>query len=116
MTVVLNQSQRGPGLLDSGNIAVPGAQPQTNYIFTALMAAADIADPTLTITFQMFLDNSLVRDIQWTGGIVGKNGAFREPSFSYSTADIVPSTARVTVSLPKKISFGLDLTTDLIVR
>jgi hypothetical protein len=116
MTVVLNQSQRGPGLLDSGNIAVPGAQPTTNYIFTALMNAADVSDSTLTITFQMFLDSELVRDIQWTGGIIGRDGAFVVPSFSYATSSKIPSTARLTVFLPKKISFGLDLTIGSIIR
>jgi hypothetical protein len=115
MATILAKQTRQPGTIDSGNTPVSNVSANTNYILTALMDAVDIADATLTIGFKLFLDTQLVRDETWTCGAKDKNGNFVPPIFSYSTGSILPTTFRAVITLPRRISFGLDLTTSLVV-
>jgi hypothetical protein len=117
VAVILPKQNRNAGTIDTGNVSVAGqVQPTTNYIFTALMDAADIADPTLVLRFILSLDAQVVRDETWTCGAKDRHGAFMAPSFSYSTGAFLPTTARGQVTLPKRISFGLDLTLGSVVQ
>jgi hypothetical protein len=111
MATILAQQQRGPGLIDSGNVSVVG-QVDTNtlYIFTALMRAADVADPTLSIEFAVFEDAQEFMRFIWTGGALDKHGAPQPPRMQYSVGDTLPSTVRFTANLPIRLSFGFDLT------
>jgi hypothetical protein len=57
-----------------------------------------------------------VRDETWTCGAKDRHGNFMAPTFSYSTGAFLPTTARGQVTLPKRISFGLDLTLGSVVQ
>lgn len=114
MTVVAPRTNRGPGLVDTGtqNIeAVLGAPAVagTEYRLTAIMQAADIADPTLTIGFEMYLDGLLVRQGDWTCGTRDRHGNMMAPYFTYSMGGTPATTVRVTANLPRQVSFGLDV-------
>jgi hypothetical protein len=123
MVVVVPQLTRNAGLLDSGtqNIAtLLGApvQPDTRYILTALMAAADIVDPTLAIPFEIWFDGVRIYFITWHGNIPDRDGIVRAPSYGCSPGgDVpVPTTIRLTANQPKRMSLGLDLTSGPVTR
>jgi hypothetical protein len=117
MATILAKQQRQPGTIDSGNVSVAGqVTANTNYTFTALMDAVDIQDPTLVLRFVLSLDAQVVRDETWTCGAKDRHGNFMAPTFSYSTGAFLPTTARGQVTLPKRISFGLDLTLGSVVQ
>lgn len=124
MAVVAAQQNRGPGVVDTGTLdlaVVLGApvQPNTLYIGTAIMDAADLADPTLTFPFQLWLDGQLVRDETWSGGVLDKNGNPSPPRFGWGQSGVdavAMTTARIVLDLPKRIRIGLDVSTTSPVR
>lgn len=111
MTVILAKQNRS-GPLDSGDINVAGqVNANTKYTFTALMNHADIVDPTLVLDFALFIDGALVYPYQWVGNTPDRDGVARAPTFFVSTGTPpLPTTVRLTVTLPRSLSFGLDLT------
>lgn len=110
MTVIAPKQLRGPGTVGVTQAAT-GAIPNTSYHFLALMDAADIADPTLTITLRLFLDARLVwGSNNWTCGVVDRHGAPVTPNFFYSCPQTPPTNFRAEVDLPKAINIGLDVT------
>lgn len=119
MTVVLPQQTRGPGTLDSGWLDVSARiHPGVVYSLTALMAAADALDPTLTLTglTLQVADTAaganarvVVGPSAWTGGRTDRQGNPFPPTMSWSSGDAPRPFLRGTVTLPRAVSFGVDL-------
>jgi len=91
--------------------------PDTRYITTAILDAADLADASLTIT--MTIEGgpavtgpwSLMASGGWRGGIRNRAGQNVPPSVSYSTSGTQPAFFRVTANLPRTVNIGLDVAT-----
>lgn len=109
MAVIAPKQLRGPGTIGVTRPAT-GAQPNTTYKFVALMDAADIQDPTLTLTLRLFLDARLVWGNTWTCGARDRTGAFVAPNFFYSCPENPPANFRVETDLPRQVNIGLDVT------
>jgi len=123
MVVIANQTNRGPGLVDSGtqNLAtVLGSAPQpgTVYIGTFILDAADRDDPTLGFDqTTLSIDGAVVwGPIDLTGGRTDRNGNPVSPSFAWGYGGAGATTCRITVNLSRRVRLGLDVSTAPMVR
>lgn len=123
MVVVANQTNRGPGLVDSGtqNLAtVLGAPPQpgTVYIATFILDAADRDDPTLRFDqATLFIDGVAVwGPTDLTGGAKDRHGNPISPSFAWGYGGAGATTCRIATTLSRRIRLGLDISTTPMVR
>jgi hypothetical protein len=119
MTVVLPKQPRGPGALDSGWLDVSARlHPGVTYSLTALMDAADMQDATLVLTgLTLQLADSAAganartvwQTATWTCGTTDRNGNPAAPACAWSSGDTPKAFVRATITLPRSVPFGLDL-------
>lgn len=114
---VMPQIMRDAGTYQAKNIGVAGlVRPDTDYIVTALMDPADLADPTIIIHYTLTLDGVVVRDEDWHLPIIDRGGQIVAPTVDYSTGAFEPSSVTLTFGIPKRMRFGADLTLGSILR
>jgi hypothetical protein len=123
MVVVVNQANRGPGLVDSGTqnlAAVLGSAPVpgTVYIGTLILDAADRDDPALVFG-QMAL--SIDGQVVWGPtdcpcGAKDRNGNPIVPSLAWGNSGFGATTCRVTFNASRRVRVGLDVSTQPMVR
>lgn len=118
MAVVANQTNRGPGLVDTGTLnlaTVLGApvQPNTEYVATVILDPADRDDPTLVLAaFTLFLDGvASWGPTDLAGGQQDRNGAPVSPSFFYGFGGAGKATVRITFTASRRVRIGLDIST-----
>lgn len=123
MVVVAPQQNRGPGLVDTGTLnlaTVLGAPPAagTIYIGTAIMDVADRDDPTLVLgQVALWIDGAVVwGPTDMPCGIKDRNGNPIVPIFAWGYGGAGATTCRITLTLPKRIRLGLDVSTVSMVR
>lgn len=91
--------------------AATNAVPSTEYRFLALMDAADIADPSLTLTITFSLDGRVVWGPNaWPCGTKDRNGNFITPHFEFKCPEVPPTNWTVRTDIPRAINLGLDIT------
>jgi hypothetical protein len=123
MVVVANQQNRGPGLVDTGTLnlaTVLGSAPQpgTIYVGAALMQAADRDDPTLVLgQVSLYIDGAVVwGPTDMTCGGRDRNGNPVAPSFAWGYSGAGATTCRITLTLPRVVRLGLDVSTTPMTR
>jgi hypothetical protein len=118
MVVVASQTNRGPGLVDTGTLdlaIVLGApvQPGTEYIATTILDAVDRDDPTLILgQVTMYLDGQIVwgpTDLHC--GLTDRNGNPVSPGFFWGFGGAPKTTVRVTFDPSRRVRIGLDVST-----
>jgi hypothetical protein len=123
MVVVANQQNRGPGLVDTGTLTlatVLGAPPQpgTIYIGTIILSPADRDDPTLVLgQTTLYIDGQIVwgpSDMQC--GARDRTGTPVVPSFAWGYGGAGATTCRVTFDPSRRVSIGLDISTQPMAR
>lgn len=122
MVVVANQTPRS-GAVDSGTqnlTTVLGSAPVpgTIYIGTLILDPADRDDPTLTIgAVALSIDGNVVwgpSDMACGGH--DRNGNPVVPSFAWGNSGFGATTCRVTLTLPRTVRLGLDISSQPMVR
>lgn len=123
MVVVVNQANRGPGLVDSGTLnlaTVLGGPPQpgTIYIGTFVLDAADRDDPTLGFgQTTLYIDGVPVwGPTNLFGGTKDRHGVAISPSFAWGYSGAGATTCRITMNLSRLVRIGLDVSTTPMVR
>lgn len=123
MVVVANQTNRGPGVVDTGTLdlaTVLGAAPQpgTMYIATSILPPADRDDPTLVLgQASLYIDGQIVwGPTDCRCGARDRNGSPIAPSFAWGYGGAGATTCRITLTLPRVVRLGLDVSTTPMVR
>lgn len=123
MVVVVNQTNRGPGFVDSGTfdfsqILGDNVQPNTNYVCTLILDPADRDDPTLVFSqVTLILDGEVVwGPSDMPCGLKDRNGTPVVPSFSWGSGGNGKATVRITFSASRRVRLGLDVSTTPLVR
>jgi hypothetical protein len=118
VVVVATQTNRGPGVVDTGTLTlatVLGApvQPNTMYIGTFILSAADRDDPTLLLNqLTLYIDGAIVwgpTDVRC--GQTDRNGTPVAPTFGWGSGGAGALTCRVTFDPSRRVSIGLDVST-----
>lgn len=123
MATVVNQTNRGPGVIDSGTLdlaTVLGGAPQANtiYIGTVILDAVDRDDPTLVMAATtLYIDGQIVwGPTDMTGGMKDRNGNAISPHFEWGYGGAGAATCRITMDLSRRVRIGLDVSTTPMVR
>ena len=120
MTILIPKQNRNAGVYR----AAPRDSdllPNGTILATALMDAADIADPALLITMGVEANDTpgagandpgwyILTAVEWRGGTPSRDGLFHPPSAGYSTDTLTAQRLRPLAMISKRISVGLDVT------
>jgi hypothetical protein len=122
MVVVANQTPRS-GAVDSGtqNLAtVLGAPPVpgTVYVGTLILDPADRDDPTLVFgAVSLFINGAVVwGPTDLACGSTDRNGQPHVLSFAWGNSGFGATTCRITLTLPRTVRLGLDVSSQPMVR
>jgi hypothetical protein len=121
--VVVAPQQNRQGFVDTGTLnlaTVLGAPPVagTRYIGTAILAAADRDDPTLILSqLALLIDGRTVwGPTDMPCGQTDRNGTPVVPTFGWGYSGAGATTCEMTFTPSRRVSIGLDLSTQPMVR